>query len=158
MSTPELNVAVGDRFPTEILDGLHNQVQAADGMTAIYLYPADNTPTCTRQAVEFQRASEALSAARVQVIGVSTDDEESHRGFAEDNDLSLGLVADPERRLVQELGALRDYGEYGELSDRVTFLVDGEGIIRRIWHVDDVVAHPAEVLAAAAELTDQQAK
>ncbi|MGI9018484.1 MAG: peroxiredoxin [Euzebya sp.] len=157
MSDHSLKVEVGDRFPLDILPDLQRHVAAGDGMTAIYLYPADNTPTCTRQAIELDHAVPQFEAADIQVIGVSTDDEESHRCFAEDHALSFSLVADPDQKLVEELGAHKDYGKYGTLSDRVTFLLDSGGVVRRIWQVEDVVGHPREILEAAAEVRAAEA-
>jgi peroxiredoxin len=53
--------------------------------------------------------------------------------------------------LTTELGLLKDYGEYGRLAQRVTFLLDGDGVVQRVWDVDDAAAHPEEVLAAVGE-------
>lgn len=140
----------GDRFPT---DALVRGGAALFGPTVVYFYPKDGTATCTREAAAFQRAAPEYQAAGVAVVGVSTDDDESHRCFAEDQGIGFQLVGDPDATLTTSVGALKDYGEYGELAARVTFLLDGEGTVRQVFDVDDdVTSHPSAVLAEARRL------
>lgn len=141
---------VGDRFPTE---ALARSGAALLGPTVVYFYPKDGTATCTREAAAFQRAAARYREAGVEVVGVSTDDAESHSGFARDQGLGFRLVSDPDASLTTEVGALKDYGEYGQLAARVTFLLDGEGTVRKVFDVDDnVTSHPDEVLSEARRL------
>ena len=58
------------------------------------------------------------------------------------------LVADEGAALTDELGLLKDYGQYGSLARRATFLLDADGVVRRVWDVPTPRRHPAEVLAA----------
>ena len=74
----------------------------------------------------------------VALVGVSVDDEESHRCFAEDQGLQFPLVSDPDGELTEKLGLIKDYGEYGKLAGRVTLLLDRDAIVRA-----DVVARGA---------------
>lgn len=141
---------LGDRFPTE---ALARSGAALLGPAVVYFYPKDNTETCTREAAAFQRAAPRYEAAGVEVVGVSTDDAESHQCFARDHGLAFHLVSDPDAALTRSVGALKDYGEYGELAARVTFLLDGEGTVRGVFEVDDdVTSHPDAVLAEARRL------
>ncbi|HTX01032.1 MAG TPA: cysteine desulfurase-like protein [Acidimicrobiales bacterium] len=143
----------GERFPLEGLEGIP---LGADGRlagpTLVYFYPKDGTETCTRQALELQRSLPELSAAGIAVVGVSTDDAESHRCFAEEQGLAFPLVSDDSQSLAGKVGVLKDYGEHGVLAARVSFLVDAAGVVAKVFEVDDVVAHPGEVLAAARSL------
>jgi peroxiredoxin Q/BCP len=141
----EITARVGDSFPVEGLGGLARPA-------VVWFFPQSGTPGCTREAREFNRLYDRFQAAGIEVIGVSTDTAEAQRRFAEEEALRLPLVPDPEGRLVSRLGLLKDYGEYGTLSARVTFLVDRDGVIRRIWSVEDVMTHPEATLAAAKEL------
>ena len=145
MNEPTLKV--GDPFPRERLDGL-----AGDGPAVVYFYPAAATPGCTIEAHRFNERYDAFREAGVEVIGVSVDPDEANRCFAEDEGLRFPLVSDPTQELTQELGLLKDYGEYGMLARRVTFLLDRDGVVRHIWPVNDVESHADEVLAAAKEL------
>lgn len=137
------NLEVGDRFPVEKLS------VAPGGPAVVYFYPADRTPGCTVEAHGFNELYPEFRAAGVEVIGVSTDSEESHRGFAEECGLAFPLVADEGAALTGSLGLLKQYGDYGTFAARVTYLLDAEGTIRRIWEVEDVDSHPGEVLAEA---------
>ena len=81
----EQSVKVGDKFPVSELvasDGQRLDLDALAGPAVVYFYPADGTPTCTLQAVEFNRAVDDYEAANVALVGVSVDDAESHRCFA----------------------------------------------------------------------------
>ena len=141
---------VGDRFPTE---ALVRSGAALLGPTVVYFYPKDGTETCTLEAAAFQREAARYRAAGVEVVGVSTDDDESHRCFADEEGIGFRLVSDPDASLTTSVGALKDYGEFGELAARVTFLLDTEGTVRQVFDVaDDVTSHPAAVLAEAQRL------
>jgi peroxiredoxin Q/BCP len=141
---------VGDAFPT---DALARSGAALLGPAVVYFYPKDGTATCTLEAAAFQRAAQQYQAAGVQVVGVSTDDDESHACFARDQGIGFHLVSDPDATLTASVGVLKDYGEHGELAARVTFLLDGSGTVRRVFEVgDDVTSHPEAVLAEAQRL------
>jgi thioredoxin-dependent peroxiredoxin len=136
----------GDTFPVEALPA------PLDGPTVVYFYPADLTPGCTREAAGFNRLYGDFREAGVEVVGISTDTAESHERFRNECGLRFPLVADEGGALTTSLGLMNEYGEYGTLAARVTVLLDAAGVIRRVWHVDDVEAHPSEVLSAAHEL------
>ena len=149
--------AIGSTFPAEQLTTTGGEVldlTALAGPAVIYFYPLSGTSTCTLQAVEFNRLAPRFREAGVTLVGVSSDDEESHRCFADDHDLSFPLVADPERKLIDELGIGKDSGDDGILSRRVTYLLDRDRTIRQVWEPKDMPSHAAETLDAASHLTD----
>ncbi len=153
----EQTVKVGDRFPVGELvasDGQRLDLEALPGPAVVYFYPADGTSTCTLEAVEFSRAVDDYAAANVALVGVSVDDDESHRCFAEEQGLRFPLVADVGGELTGKLGLIKDYGEYGMLAGRVTFLLDRDAVVRATWAPEeqDMQDHPGEVLAAARKL------
>jgi peroxiredoxin Q/BCP len=148
-------VTVGTRFPAEELEthrGERLDLASLGGPAVVYFYPADNTPGCTKEARAFDRMYDEFTAVGVAVVGVSVNDNESHKCFADDHELRFPLVADTAGELTRRVGVLKDYGEYGELAARVTFLLDRGGVIRQIWDVTDPAEHPEEVLAAARAL------
>ncbi len=150
-------VEVGDRWPVTSLeshDGGRIDFTALGGPVVVYFYPKDGTPTCTREAIEFNRAYDRFREAGVGLVGVSVDETSEHECFAADEGLQFPLVSDPGGGIAKRLAVLADYGEYGQLAARVTFLVDRDGIVRRVWRLEDgdVTAHPDETLAAAREL------
>jgi peroxiredoxin Q/BCP len=151
------SVKVGDKFPvTELVasDGRRLDLASLAGPAVVYFYPADGTSTCTLQAVEFNRAVDDYQAANVALVGVSVDDDESHRCFAEDQSLRFPLVADVGGELTGKLGLTKDYGEYGMLAGRVTFLLDRDAIVRATWAPEeqDLEDHPGQALDAARAL------
>lgn len=151
------SVKVGDRFPARELvasDGQRLDLEALAGPAVVYFYPADGTSTCTIQAVEFNRAVDDYAAANVALVGVSVDDDESHRCFAEDQGLRFPLVADVGGELTARLGLVKDYGKYGLLAGRVTYLLDRDAIVRATWSPEeqDLGDHPGQVLDAARAL------
>jgi thioredoxin-dependent peroxiredoxin len=133
---------VGDRFPVEKLP------LTPDGPAVVYFYPEDLTPGCTMEAKAFNDRYDRFLDAGYEVIGVSFDNDERHAEFRAECGLRFPLVTDEGGALTAELDIVKDYGEYGKLPSRVTFLLDGEGIVQRIWQVGDAAEHPADVLAA----------
>ena len=140
----------GDRFPVELLP------VELTRPAVVYFYPKDGTQTCTLQAVEFSRQAPAFERAGLDLLGVSVDSADSHREFAEQNDLAFTLVSDEDQRVADAAGVLKDYGEYGTLAGRVTFLLDGSGRVSQVWEVDDVVANVAAALDAGTQLATAQ--
>jgi peroxiredoxin Q/BCP len=153
----EQSVKVGDKFPVSELvasDGQRLDLDALAGPAVVYFYPADGTPTCTMEAVEFNRAIDDYKAANVALVGVSVDDDESHRCFAQDQGLGFPLVSDSGGELTGKLGLIKDYGEYGKLAGRVTLLLDRDAVVRETWSPEeqDLKDHPGQALEAARAL------
>ena len=136
----------GDRFPVEQLG------RPLDGPAVVYFYPADFTPGCELEARNFNCLYEDFRQLGLEVLGVSTNTEESHADWSNECGLRFPLVADPNATLTGRLGLLKQYGEHGEFASRVTFLVDDDGSVRRVWRVEDIGSHAQEVLEAAREL------
>jgi peroxiredoxin Q/BCP len=123
--------------------------QARGKFAVVYFYPKDETPGCTKQACAFRDRFDQFAAAGVEVFGVSRDSQESHDAFRANHKLPFALAAD------EEGGIQRAYGVPSKLpgiSDRVTFLVDREGKIVRVWPDVDPVLNVSEVLDAARQL------
>jgi thioredoxin-dependent peroxiredoxin len=133
---------VGDRFPVERLS-----VQPS-GPAVVYFYPEAMTPGCTMEAKAFSDRYERFREAGYEVIGVSVDPSDKNDEFRSTCGLAFPLVSDEGGELTTELGLMKDYGEYGMLARRATFLLDADAIVQRVWDVTDAGAHPDEVLAA----------
>ena len=132
---------VGDRFPVEKLS-----IQPG-GPAAVFFYPAALTPGCTMEAKAFNDRYPQFREAGYEVIGVSVDQAERNDEFRAECGLDFPLVSDEGAELATEIAVLKDYGEYGVLARRVTFLLDADGTITKLWDVTDAGAHPEEVLA-----------
>jgi peroxiredoxin Q/BCP len=113
-------------------------------VVVLYFYPRDGTPGCTREACAFRDAWDRLSAAGAQVLGVSTDSVESHRDFAESHRIRFPLLADTDGRVCARFGVGSSFG----MASRVTYVIDGQGIVRRVFPSVDPAVHVTEVLAA----------
>jgi peroxiredoxin Q/BCP len=132
----------GDRFPVEKLS-----VQPG-GPAVVWFYPAALTPGCTMEAKAFNDRYQRFRDAGYEVIGVSVDEAAKNDEFRSECGLDFPLVSDPERALTTELDLMKQYGEHGAFARRVTYLLDGDGIVQQVWDVEDAGAHPEEVLAA----------
>ena len=119
--------------------------------TVLYFYPRDNTPGCTDESRDFAARHSEIVRHGFQVFGVSRDDLKSHERFKAKLNLPFELISDPEESLCQALDVMRDKNMYGRKVrgiERSTFLVDGDGIIRKIWRKVKVPGHVDEVLDA----------
>jgi len=135
---------IGDHFPVEKLS------VKPEGPAVVYFYPADLTPGCTMEAKAFNDNYDRFREAGYEVIGVSVDSDERHEEFRQECDLRFPLVSDEDAELTGSLGLLKEYGDHGTFARRVTYLLDADGTIRKIWDVTDAGAHPGEVLAEVA--------
>ena len=149
----------GDKAPSFTLptDG-GGKVSLSDfkGKTVVlYFYPKDDTSGCTKQAIDFSADTKAFKAAGAVVVGVSKDSPASHDKFKTKHKLSVTLAADEEIRVANAYGVWVEKSMYGRRymgMERATFLIDGKGIIRKIWHKVKVPGHSKEVLTALAAL------
>jgi peroxiredoxin Q/BCP len=116
--------------------------------TVVYFYPKDGTPGCTTEACAFRDAWTRYEKAHIAVIGVSSNSAESHKTFLEEKKLPFALAADESGNIAGSYGV--GTGLFG--YSRVTFLIDGQGKIARVWENVDPGVHATEVLAAAEAL------
>ena len=99
----------------------------SDGPLILYFYPADFTPGCTREACSFRDLQQDLVKANLRVVGVSPQDADSHRRFAEKHGLNFTLLADPEKKVIK---AYDVDGPLGIGVRRGTYLIGRDGRIR----------------------------
>ncbi|MCS7089520.1 MAG: thioredoxin-dependent thiol peroxidase [Verrucomicrobiota bacterium] len=125
----------------------------------LYFYPRDHTPGCTLEACSFRDTYDAFTAHNTTVVGVSSDSTSSHARFVEKLRLPFYLVSDPKGNIVRAYGALgtkRFMGRLFQGTRRMTFLIDPDGYIRRIWHKVRPLGHAQEVLAELSALQQQK--
>jgi thioredoxin-dependent peroxiredoxin len=137
-------------------DAAGNLVRLADlrgKKVVLYFYPKDDTPGCTRQACGFRDDHARFQDENVVVLGVSPDDEASHRAFADKFQLPFTLLADPGGKVAAAYGVWKEKSMAGRTYmgvERTTFLIDEQGIVQRIFPKVNVDGHIAEVLGALA--------
>jgi peroxiredoxin Q/BCP len=115
----------------------------------LYFYPADDTPGCTKEACAFRDRMDDYAQAEIQVYGVSLDSPESHRAFREKYNLNFPLLTDEGGRASEALGVLR---ENRKRTNRVTFLLDPEGRISKVYPEVSPETHADEILEDAASM------
>ncbi len=117
--------------------------------TVLYFYSRDDTPGCTKEACAFRDRMEDYGRASIRVYGVSLDSPESHRRFREKYNLNFPLLTDEGGRAAEALGVLR---ENRKRANRVTFLLDPDGRIARVYPEVSPETHADEILQDAASL------
>lgn len=145
--------APGFRAPDQ--DGKTVDLKDLKGQRVVlYFYPKDDTPGCTKEACSFRDADEVYRKKNIRVLGVSTDDEKSHQKFISKFSLPFDLLADTDKKIVEDYGVWGEKSMYGKKymgTNRKTFLIDGDGKIVKIFDKVNVEKHADEVLAAFGE-------
>jgi thioredoxin-dependent peroxiredoxin len=116
----------------------------------LYFYPADDTPGCTTEACSFRDNYSAYQKAGVTVLGVSPDTVQSHAKFKEKYHLPFTLLADEGHKVCELYGVWGLKKSYGREYDgvfRTTFLIDPQGMIKKVFENVKPSEHSAEVLA-----------
>ncbi len=118
-------------------------------VVVLYFYPKDDTPGCTAQACSLRDGFGAIQAVGAVILGVSSDDAHSHGAFAEKFHLPFSLLADPEKRIISAYGVKMPLLGFAK---RVTFLIDRQGIVRRVLREARTKDHDRQVLEALTTL------
>lgn len=146
---------VGDKAP-EIL-GINEkgeEIRLSDykgQKLVLYFYPKDSTSGCTAEACNLRDNYDALRQAGYEVVGVSVDSEKSHQKFIEKNSLPFHLIADTDKKLVEQFGVWGEKSMYGRKymgTFRTTFIINEEGIVERIIGPKEIKTkdHAAQIL------------
>ena len=146
---------VGDKAP-EILgvdeNGKETRLSQFKGKKLVlYFYPKDMTSGCTEQACNLRDNYAELKKQGYAVVGISINDEKSHRKFIEKNELPFPLIADTDKKLVEKFGVWGEKSMYGRKYFgifRTTFIINEEGVIERILTPKEIKVkeHAAQIL------------
>jgi thioredoxin-dependent peroxiredoxin len=117
----------------------------------LYFYPKDMTSGCTIEAHNFQRDLEKYSALNAVILGVSMQDEKSHQEFCAKESLTFKLLADTKKEVSEKYDSVMNFG-VTQLSARHTFLIDPNGVVRKVWTDVDVKRHSDDVLGTIEEM------
>ena len=121
----------------------------------LYFYPKDDTSGCTKEAQAFSALAADFAASGAAVLGVSKDSVASHAKFIAKYGRAVPLASDPDGATLEAYGAWVEKSMYGRKYmgiERSTFLIDGAGVIRRVWRKVKVPGHAEEVLKAVQAL------
>lgn len=159
-ATAAVGLGEGAQAPSfELPDHLGGTVSSAElsGQPyVLYFYPKDDTPGCTTQACGFRDSFPDFERAGVRVLGVSPDSVASHQRFVGKYGLPFTLLSDKDQSLASAYGVWalkKNYGREYMGIVRSTFLVDREGVVRKVWRSVRVNGHVSEVRAAAERLS-----
>lgn len=130
-------ITIGDKVPLFILNNQFGEAFNIESVLGkknlvIYFYPKDHTLGCTAEACSFRDSYTDFKDLNCEVIGISGDDEESHRQFAIKNRLNFILLSDPGNRVRNRFGVPNSL--FGLLPGRVTYIIDKQGIVRHIFN------------------------
>ena len=142
----------GARFQDADQDGEAVSLKDFRGRKVVlYFYPKDDTPGCTKEACGFRDDYSKFRKRKIEVLGVSVDDEKSHKKFAEKFDLPFRLLADTDKKIVNDYGVWGEKSLYGRKFmgiHRVTYVIDEKGKIAAVWPKVKPDGHADEILAA----------
>lgn len=143
---------VAPDFTLPIDGGLElNSLDLRGKNVVLYFYPKDDTPGCTKEAQGFRDAHKAFETENTVIIGVSKDTVKKHDKFIEKYDLNFHLISDEACELCEAYGVWVEKSMYGKKYmgiQRATFLIDGQGVIQKIWPKVSVKGHVDDVLKA----------
>ncbi|MBX3020862.1 MAG: peroxiredoxin [Bdellovibrionales bacterium] len=146
----------GDKFPDF-------QLQNQDGKTktlkdyagqwlVLYVYPKDDTPGCTIQGKSFTAQKSAFDRLGVNIVGLSEDDVASHKDFCTKYSFTIDLLADPDKKLLKAAGVEQSEYKGTMYWNRTTFVVDGKGIVRKVYENVSPQGHEEVLLRDLAEM------
>ena len=140
-------IAVGGEYGT----GTSLKLSDLKGQNVVlYFYPKDDTPGCTAEACSLRDGFAELRAAGAVILGVSADTGQSHKAFAEKFHLPFSLLADPDKKIIEAYGVkIPIIG----IAKRVTFIIDKQGVVRRVISDVNTGGHDQQVLASLKELS-----
>jgi peroxiredoxin Q/BCP len=141
-------------FDLEADDGRRVRLRDFAGRKVVlYFYPKDNTPGCTTEACDFRDAAPRFHDMDAVILGVSSDSAASHAKFKAKYGLTFPLLSDSDRAVSEAYGVWKKKSLYGRSFfgiERSTFLIDGKGVVVRVWRKVKVTGHAEEVAAAVA--------
>ena len=152
-------LAEGDLVPDVSLEGPEGKtIRPADfkgQKLVLYFYPKDDTTGCTREAQDFSALAGEFEKSGTWLLGVSKDDARRHAKFTQKYNLKVPLATDTDGSVCEAFGTWIEKSLYGRKYmgiDRATFLIDRDGVVKRVWRKVKVAGHAEAVLEAAREL------
>jgi len=152
-------IKVGNKAPSFKLKNQNGETISLSGLigkpVVVYFYPKDDTSGCTKEACNFRDEFPKFGKMKAEIIGISADSVESHKKFAEKYNLPFNLLSDEKKEVVEKYGVWQEKSMYGKKYMgivRTTFIIDGQGKIRKIFEKVKVDKHNQEVMEALKEL------
>lgn len=154
------SVSEGDKAPEFSLpsqEGSPISLQQYHGKwVVLYFYPKDFTQGCTIEAHNFQRDEAQYQSKNTVILGVSLDSSDSHKQFCAKEGLNFKLLSDESAKVTGEYGSLTEF-QGKKYAARNTFIIDPDGVVRKVFKGVKPNGHSAEVLATLADLQHAKA-
>ncbi len=148
-----MSLQLGNQAPEFTLPdqngNMHNLTQYRGQWIVLYFYPKDDTPGCTKEACSFRDNFEALRERGIVVLGVSKDTQASHKKFADKFNLNFTLLSDESTEMIKSyeaFGEKKFMGKTFQGIHRITYVIDPQGIIRKVYEKVKVEEHAQEIL------------
>lgn len=141
LKAPDFKLLGSDKKEHKLSDYINKKV-------ILYFYPKDNTPGCSREAQDFKESIKDFTDNNTIIIGISRDSIKSHDKFIEKYDLPFLLLSDKEETVCNLYGVLKEKTMFGKKCfgiERSTFLIDENGIIKKIYRKVKVAGHVDEL-------------
>jgi len=151
MTAPRMNRVVADFSANATGDRTIRLEDLRGQNVVLYFYPKDSTPGCTTEGRDFAALHAKFRRQKTVVLGVSRDSIASHDKFREKQGFPFDLISDPDEKLCKQFDVIQEKTLYGRKFMgvvRSTFLIDGDGKLRREWRNVKVKGHAEEVLEA----------
>jgi peroxiredoxin Q/BCP len=134
-------------FTVKDTDGNTVSLSSFAGKTVVlYFYPKDDTPGCTKEACSFRDSYSEYQGKDIAVLGVSRDDEASHQSFTQKFNLPFPLLADVDGAITDAYDVAAEMNGF-QYSKRVTYVIDGEGNIVKVYDSVKTDTHASDILA-----------
>jgi peroxiredoxin Q/BCP len=157
-------IAVGSKAPEFTLPasngtGISLMDYRGHRHVVLYFYPQDMTPGCTAEAVAFRDLQDEFTLAGATILGVSTDDAALHAKFAARDNLTFPLLSDAAGAVAARYGVLKAAQDGAQQrAQRITFVIDREGVVVRVFTNIRLECHADEVLACLHALTSPKSE
>ena len=119
--------------------------------TVLFFYPRDDTPGCTKEAINFSNLKEAFSNLEIEIYGISKDNQNSHQKFITKYNLLVDLLFDHNGQMCEAFGVWKEKQMYGKTYngiERSTFLINKDGQVVKSWRKVKVDGHVEDVLSS----------
>ncbi len=157
VASAKITLKVGETAPNFALMGndgkMHHLNDFRGQYVVLYFYPKDETPGCTTEACNFRNDLTTIEKQGAKVIGVSVQTVKSHKAFTKKYGLNFLLLADPHKKVVRLYGV---YNAKWQMANRVTFIINPEGKIVKIYPRVDPKVHAEQVIAELHKLTGKK--
>lgn len=157
-----MTIQVGNEAPEFTLldqNGVEHNLTAYRGKwVVVYFYPKDDTPGCTKEACSFRDNFEAFKNRGIIVFGISKDSQVSHKKFVDKFNLNFSLLSDESLETIKAYEAWGEKKMFGKTYEgilRITYVIDPQGIIRKIYDNVKPDEHAQEILRDILNLQDE---